>query len=118
MSDLITMTDKAAEELKKRMDMDEAAIGVRLSITKNGCSGHGYKMEYVYEEDAADDKFEHNGAVLYLPMKDSLYVAGMEIDFERKNAVEFSFVFNNPNVESECGCGESFSVKKTPGGPS
>ena len=117
MSDLITMTDKAAEELKKRMDMDDKAIGVRLSITNNGCSGHGYKMEYAYEENPADDRFEHNGAVLFVPKAHTLYVMNMEVDFEQKNKLEYSFVFNNPNVESACGCGESFSVKKSPGGP-
>lgn len=111
MPDLITMTDLAADELKKRMALDDAAIGVRLSVTNTGCSGHRYKMEHVFETSAADDRFAHNGAVLYVPKSHILFLIGTEIDY-RQDGLESTFVFNNPNAESSCGCGESFSVKK------
>ncbi len=114
MNGLVTITDKGAEELKKRTAMNPDAIGVRLSVTNTGCSGHSYKMEHVFEEDAADDKFEHNGAVLYIPKAHTLYVIGTEVDY-REDDLASTFVFNNPNADSTCGCGESFSVK--PGEP-
>ncbi len=107
---MITMTDQAAEELKKRMAMNSDAIGVRLSVTNTGCSGHKYKMEHVFRADPADDRFEHNGAVLFVPKAHSLYIIGMEIDYKQDNLAS-TFVFNNPNAEATCGCGESFSVK-------
>lgn len=110
MKGLLTITDQAAEELKKRTAMNDAAIGVRLSVTNTGCSGHKYKMEHVFEEDPKDDKFEHNGAALYVPKTHTLFLIGMEIDYQQDKLAS-NFVFNNPNAESMCGCGESFSVK-------
>lgn len=110
MPDIVTITDRAAEELKKRTAMGEGAIGVRLSVTDKGCSGHKYKMEHVFEESAADDKIEHNGAVLFIPKMHTLFVIGLEIDYSEDDLAA-TFVFNNPNAESMCGCGESFSVK-------
>lgn len=107
---LITITDKAAEELKKRTALNTDAIGVRLSVTNTGCSGHRYKMEHVFEENPADDRLEHKGAFLYIPKAHTLFVIGTEIDY-REDGLASAFVFNNPNADSTCGCGESFSVK-------
>lgn len=108
---MITITDLAAEELKKRTAVDESAIGVRLSVKSTGCSGNRYQMEHVFEESAADDKFEHDGAVLFVPKTQSWMLLGMEVDY-RDGRLESGFVFNNPNAENACGCGESFTVKK------
>lgn len=110
MRSLLTITDEAAKELKNRMAMNPDAIGVRLSVTNTGCSGHKYKMEHVFEESPADDRFEHDGAILYIPKAHTLFVAGMEIDY-RQDKIASSFVFNNPNASATCGCGESFSVE-------
>jgi len=110
MMGLITMTDRAAAELKKRQAMGEDAIGVRLAVTNTGCSGHSYKMEHVFEEDPAEDKIEHDGAVLYVSKAHSLFLIGTEIDYS-EDELAATFVFNNPNAENMCGCGESFSVK-------
>jgi len=111
MKGLISITDGAAEELKKRMAMNSDAIGVRLSVTNTGCSGHKYKMEHVFAADPADDRFEHNGAILYVPKAHTLFLIGMEIDYQQDKLAS-TFVFNNPNAENACGCGESFSVKQ------
>ncbi|PJB69265.1 MAG: iron-sulfur cluster assembly accessory protein [Alphaproteobacteria bacterium CG_4_9_14_3_um_filter_47_13] len=110
MAELITITDRAAEELKKRTAMNADAIGVRLSVTNTGCSGHKYKMEHVFEESPADDGFEHAGAKLYIPKMSTLFLVGMEIDYKDDNLAS-TFIFKNPNAESTCGCGESFKVK-------
>lgn len=105
---MITMTDYAAEELKKRTAMGEGALGVRLSVKTTGCSGNSYQMEHVFEESDDDDKFEHNGAVLYVP-KTAWMLMGTEIDY-KEGRFESGFVYNNPNAENACGCGESFMV--------
>ncbi len=107
---MLTITDIAADELKKRTAMNPEALGVRLSVTNTGCSGHSYKMEHVLEESADDDKFEHNGAVLYVPKAHILFILGIEVDYKQDDLAA-TFVFNNPNAENMCGCGESFSVK-------
>lgn len=105
----ITITDRAERELKARMAINPNAVGVRLSITNTGCSGHSYKMEHVFEITDNDDKIEQNGAVLVVSKADSLGLFGMEIDFEDGKMASM-FVFNNPNATAQCGCGESFSL--------
>lgn len=107
---MIVITDKAAEELKRRTALGQGAVGVRLSVTNTGCSGHKYKMEHVFAEDPGDDKFTHNGAVLYVPQSHTLFVVGTEIDY-REEGLSSGFVFRNPNAQETCGCGESFSVE-------
>ena len=107
---LITITDKAAEELKRRTALGESAIGVRLSVTNTGCSGHQYKMEHVFEEVPEDDKTELDGAVLFTPKSQLMMLLGIVVDFE-ESKLGANFTFNNPNAEDHCGCGESFQIK-------
>lgn len=107
---LITMTDQAAAELVKRTALNPDAIGVRLMVTNTGCSGHSYKMEHVTEETDKDDKFTHENAVLFVPKDQLLFLIGTEVDFKEDNLAS-NFVFNNPNAEDACGCGESFNLK-------
>jgi iron-sulfur cluster assembly accessory protein len=107
---MITMTDYAAKEIIKRTQLGEGAIGVRLSIKETGCSGNSYQMEHVFKEDSGDDKFEHNGAVLFVPKTQTWMLIGMEMDY-RVDKLEEGFVYNNPNAENACGCGESFTIK-------
>ncbi len=106
---LITITEKASEELKRRTSLGEGAIGVRLSVTNTGCSGHQYKMEHVFEESADDDKLEQGGAVLYTPKTQLMMLLGTVIDFE-ESKLGANFTFKNPNASNPCGCGESFQI--------
>jgi iron-sulfur cluster assembly protein len=108
---MITITDKAAEELKKKTALGKDALGVRLSITETGCSGHSYKMEHVTEDNGQDDHFEQDGAVLFVPKTQLLFLMGTEVDY-KEDKLQSGFIFRNPNADSACGCGESFSLKK------
>ncbi len=107
---MITITQGGAAAIKEKTAAKPGAIGLRLNIKTTGCSGNSYKMEYVTEESPGmDDKFEQDGAVLYVPKTLSWMLAGMNIDFKRDKMGE-GFVFNNPNEASRCGCGESFQI--------
>ena len=107
---LITMTDKGAEELKRRTAMGEGAVGILVSLTTKGCSGVTPKMEHVFDEDlGVHDKFEHNGAVIYVPKDQVLHLVGTEIDFV-EDGLSSMFKFNIPGAKDYCGCGESFSL--------
>jgi iron-sulfur cluster assembly protein len=106
---MITITDRAAEELRNKTEIEDGAIAIRLSITETGCSGNSYKMEHVFEESDSDDKFEQGGATLYVPKTQIMFLIGTEIDYNEDKFAS-GFVFNNPNADSACGCGESFSL--------
>ncbi|MGB2130637.1 MAG: HesB/IscA family protein, partial [Marinobacterium sp.] len=56
-----------------------------------------------------DQVFEFGGVKVVIDPKSLAYLDGTELDFVREGLNE-GFKFNNPNVRSECGCGESFNV--------
>lgn len=108
----IIITEAAVKQIKDKTALKDGAVGLRLTITTTGCSGNSYKMEHVMEEDAtADDKFEKEGAVLYIPKIHSWMLFGMTVDYET-GTLHSGFTFHNPNESARCGCGESFTVDR------
>lgn len=111
---MITITDEGAKAIKEKTALNKDAIGLRLKIKTTGCSGNSYQMEHVVTEDLKmDDKFEKDGAVLYVPKMSSWMLAGMEVGYEI-DKMKSGFVFSNPNETGRCGCGESFTVNRQP----
>jgi iron-sulfur cluster assembly protein len=68
-----------------------------------------YVLEFVDEKQPEDEIFESQGVRIVIDPKSLLYLDGTELDFVKEGLNE-GFKFNNPNVSSECGCGESFNV--------
>ena len=64
----VQISDSAVKAIIDKTALNSQAVGVRLKVDSTGCSGHSYVMEHVLKEDlGADDKFEKNGATLYIP---------------------------------------------------
>ncbi len=109
----IKITEKAAEQIKYLLSKKpEGSPGLRLTIKTTGCSGNSYKMEYIPKGDdlSKDEKFEENGASIYIPKIYSWMLFGMTIDFITDELGNSRFDFINPNEKGRCGCGESFQV--------
>lgn len=110
---MITITQGGANAIREKTALKDGAVGLRLNIKTTGCSGNSYKMEHVMAEDLkADDKFEQDGATLYVPKAHSWMLAGMVVDYTQ-DKMQSSFTFKNPNESGRCGCGESFTVNPT-----
>ncbi|RXJ73138.1 iron-sulfur cluster assembly protein IscA [Veronia nyctiphanis] len=105
----ITMTDAAASRVKAFLDNRGKGIGLRLGVRTSGCSGMAYVLEFVDDLQQGDEVFEHDGVKVIIDPKSLVYLDGTELDFAKEGLNE-GFKFNNPNVSSECGCGESFNV--------
>ena len=105
----VTLSESAANHIKNFLAKRGSGLGLKLGVRTSGCSGMAYKLEFVDAEDPEDSKFECHGVVLYIDTKSLSYLDGTELDFVREGLNE-GFKFNNPNVKSECGCGESFNV--------
>lgn len=105
----ITMTDAAASRVKTFLENRGKGIGLRLGVRTSGCSGMAYVLEFVDELNEEDLVFEQDGVKVIVDSKSLLYLEGTELDFTKEGLNE-GFKFNNPNVSSECGCGESFNV--------
>ncbi len=83
--------------------------GVRLGVKTSGCSGLAYVLEFVDEVEEDDVVFEDRGVKVIIDQKSLVYLDGTELDYGKEGLNE-GFIFNNPNVKNECGCGESFTV--------
>ncbi len=86
-----------------------AAIGVKLSTPRKGCSGLAYSVDYVTEAKAFDEKIDTPGGTLYVDGGSLLYLIGSTMDWVEDDFTA-GFVFQNPNATGSCGCGESFTV--------
>lgn len=105
----ITLTEKAAEHIKKSLSQRGSGEGLRLGVRTSGCSGMAYVLEFTDEIGPEDKVFENHGVKIVVDPKSMVYMDGTELDFTREGLNE-GFKFNNPNVKDECGCGESFTI--------
>jgi len=82
---------------------------VRVGVKSGGCSGLSYDLHFDTEK-AADDKiFEDNEVQIVVDKKSLLYLIGTTLEYSGGLNGK-GFVFNNPNAQRTCGCGESFSL--------
>jgi len=105
----ITMSESAAQRVQTFLDNRGKGIGLRLGVKTSGCSGMAYVLEFVDQVDDSDVVFEDKGVKVIVDEKSLVYLDGTELDFVKEGLNE-GFKFNNPNMSSECGCGESFNV--------
>jgi len=103
-------TEQAATEaidLLDSEDLDADVAGLRLFVQQGGCAGLSYGMRFEAEPDDGDQIFDCHGLRVIVDPASLDYVGGSVIDFEGGLQGE-GFHVQNPNVEAECGCGESF----------
>lgn len=105
----ILITDRAAEKINKILSAEnKEGQGLRLKVVGGGCSGLQYKFDMDTQR-TGDRVFEKEGARVLVDMKSFLYLNGTELDY-KEEVMASGFVFQNPNVKRECGCGVSFTV--------
>jgi iron-sulfur cluster assembly protein len=105
----ITLSDNAAERVRRFLDARGRGAGLRLAVKKTGCSGFAYVVDL--EDVIGDDDrvFESNGIPVIVDLGTLPMVDGTHIDFAHVGLNE-TFTYDNPNVKNLCGCGESFGV--------
>ena len=104
----ITLSDRAAEKIRRLLGSETDEKGLRLRVVAGGCSGFEYKM--AIDAIAADDRvIEKNGARILLDATSVVHLNGTELDY-KDDLMQSGFIFINPNVKSTCGCGTSFSA--------
>ena len=82
---------------------------IRVGVKSGGCSGLEYVQKFDNQKTDSDQIFEDNGIKIIVDKKSVLYLAGTILDFSAGLNGK-GFVFNNPNANRTCGCGESFSL--------
>lgn len=111
---MVTVTEKAANEVRRAMSeasMPEGTV-LRVGVAGGGCSGFSYKLGFDAGEsiDTAKDHItEQHGLQVAIDKKSDLYLDGTTVDYY-DGLEKRGFTFDNPNVTRSCGCGSSFSV--------
>jgi len=105
----ISMTEAAADHVRRYLENRGQGEGLRVAVRTSGCSGMAYVLEFADEIEPEDQVFENHGVKVVIDPKSLVYLDGTELDYGREGLNE-GFLFNNPNVSDECGCGESFNV--------
>ena len=105
----ISLTESAASRVRNYLETRGEGIGLRLGVTKTGCSGYSYVINYAEDITDADVVFEDKGVTVVVDADALPLIDGTEVDFV-KSGLNEAFSFRNPNVTGECGCGESFNV--------
>jgi len=82
---------------------------VRVGVKSGGCSGLSYELKFDTERNENDSIFEANGVKIIVEKKSFLYLVGTILEYSGGLNGK-GFVFNNPNANRTCGCGESFSL--------
>lgn len=106
----IIIADSAINQVKKLADAEgKESLKLRVFITGGGCSGFQYGFEF--DEQANDDDLliEKDGASIVVDTMSMQYLMGAEIRFQ-EDLTGAQFIVNNPNANTTCGCGASFSI--------
>lgn len=107
---VMTLTEAAAARVCEIMEESGKDIaGLRIGVKNAGCAGMEYTLDYTETADPKDDVIEDRGVKLFIDPKAVLFLLGTEMDFKVEK-LSSSFVFNNPNQTSACGCGESVAI--------
>ncbi|GIZ14262.1 HesB/IscA family protein [Capnocytophaga catalasegens] len=109
---MIQISEQAKKKLISLMEednFDPTTDFVRVGVKSGGCSGLSYELKFDKTTDADDKIFENNGIRIAVNKKSFLYLVGTILEYSGGLNGK-GFVFNNPNANRTCGCGESFSM--------
>lgn len=93
--------------LLEEESLDTDTAGLRLFVQQGGCAGLSYGMRFDTSPDEDDMIYEHHGLRVFVDPASIQYIAGSVVEYET-GLQGAGFDVENPNVVSECGCGESF----------
>ncbi len=109
---MIQVSETAKKKVLEMMQEDgfnTTTDFVRVGVKSGGCSGLSYELKFDKQSHETDKVFEANGVKIAVDKKSFLYLVGTTLEYSGGLNGK-GFVFNNPNANRTCGCGESFSL--------
>ncbi len=109
---MIQVSESAKDKvitMMKEDGFDYKTDYVRVGVKSGGCSGLSYELKFDKEQTKSDTLFKSNDISIIVEKKSFLYLAGTILEYSGGLNGK-GFVFNNPNAQRTCGCGESFSL--------
>lgn len=111
MSSAIEVSSDAAKKVKELLEEEgNPSLKLRVYITGGGCSGFQYG--FAFDELQPDDSiFDKDGIEVVVDPMSLQYLLGAEIDYS-EGMHGAQFIIHNPNAQTTCGCGSSFSISE------
>ena len=107
---MISLTESALEKITDILaEENNPAVKLRTFVQGGGCSGFSYGFTLDEEQNEDDFVIDNNGIVVLIDSMSMQYLQGATIDY-KEELMGSSFTINNPNAQTTCGCGSSFSV--------
>ena len=107
---MINVTDAANTKIKELLVSEgKADHGIRLSVAGGGCHGYQYGMQFEEASTEMDQVIEMDGVKFFIDPMSIPMLTGAQVDYV-ETVQGAGFAINNPNAESTCGCGSSFSA--------
>ena len=109
---MITVSEGAKTKISQLMTeegFNPTQDYVRVGVKSGGCSGLSYELNFDDKLGENDKLFEENNVKIAVDKKSFLYLIGTTLEYSGGLNGK-GFVFNNPNANRTCGCGESFSL--------
>ena len=107
---MVSISDSAKNRLLELLKNEERENKfVRVGVKSGGCSGLSYELSFDNLKLEDDELIIDNDITLLVNKKSILYLTGTILEFS-DGLNGKGFVFNNPNANRTCGCGESFSL--------
>jgi len=107
---MLTMQPNAIKKIKELIaEEDNSNLKLRIFVQGGGCSGLQYGFTFEEEVNQDDFDLEFDGVHLLVDAMSSQYLQGADVDYTE--SLEGSqFQIKNPNAQSSCGCGSSFTT--------
>ena len=106
---ILSLTPKAEQKIATLLqDAPPDVVGLQVSITKGGCTGFNYSVDYTTEIPRGAEVISGTFGTLSIAPAAVLYLLGAEMDYE-DTLLHSRFTFSNPNESARCGCGLSIA---------
>lgn len=106
---LVTMRPAAVTKIKELLkEEDNPELKLRMFVSGGGCSGMQYGFTFDDQKNEDDWDLEFDGVHLLVDSMSSQYLQGSEVDWQESD-MGSQFAIKNPNAQTSCGCGSSFS---------
>jgi iron-sulfur cluster assembly protein len=106
---MLAMSPIAAEQAKQAISLRGLGLGIRMQVITSECAGLTYQLEFADQWETYELLFVSHEVTIGVSPKVHPLVDGAIIDFLLEGQ-DAGFIVRNPNIKSQCGCGESFYV--------
>ena len=107
---MLTLSNSCVEKIKDLVaEENNPNITLRVFVQGGGCSGMSYGFTFDEEQNDDDFNIEKDGISLLVDSMSMTYLNDAEIDY-KEDLMGATFSIKNPNAQTTCGCGSSFSV--------